>query len=458
MPQTTNFGFPLMADTPPEGTTGKDLRDMIVGASEDSLASMVDAELQSVKSSVLPVNPNITLTWDGNTSGLDAASGYLTVYGNTTQRFYRISDTPLGCTISYSQYAYRREPKKISDYLIAYGEGSERIAFSALRDNQSCTVQETYLSGTLTFPKKGFYAYRISSSNYCTKIVTLDSPYDPKTMGSLVSETTSNKVKSISDESTDNQYPSAKAVWNALSSHSGNNADIPTKLSQLENDAGYLTQEDIAHLQNAESDDNKVNFIDDWFGDNVNSVSYPTTKAVYDFVTSHVKKEISVAESNIFIPIGEWDGDTTGRFNILGMFYKVSGSTKTPEKMKFSMSGKDAEGIVQKIDMFTDLVTDGLITDLAQMLGIYVYTMGGDMVIVVADRTGVIPAAVIEQLMGVNPGADIPYEEGTYFFGSQDSDALIFVSEASAVVGVKDYIDEKFDALCELIGSKESDT
>lgn len=48
MSQTTNFGFPLWGDIPPEGATGKDLRDAILGEGEDSFASMVDRELGDI--------------------------------------------------------------------------------------------------------------------------------------------------------------------------------------------------------------------------------------------------------------------------------------------------------------------------------------------------------------------------------------------------------------------------
>ena len=48
MPQTTNYGFPLLADTPPEGMTGKDLRKMILGEGEESLAQMLDAALKAL--------------------------------------------------------------------------------------------------------------------------------------------------------------------------------------------------------------------------------------------------------------------------------------------------------------------------------------------------------------------------------------------------------------------------
>ena len=52
MPQTTNYGFPLLAATPPEGMTGKDLRDLILGEGEDSLAQKLDAALKNVEDTI----------------------------------------------------------------------------------------------------------------------------------------------------------------------------------------------------------------------------------------------------------------------------------------------------------------------------------------------------------------------------------------------------------------------
>lgn len=46
MPQTSNFGLPLWGDTPPEGATGKTLRDAIIGQGAESLAQRVDALAQ----------------------------------------------------------------------------------------------------------------------------------------------------------------------------------------------------------------------------------------------------------------------------------------------------------------------------------------------------------------------------------------------------------------------------
>ena len=53
-------------------------------------------------------------------------------------------------------------------------------------------------------------------------------------------EDKSNKVTSMTAQSTDDQYPSAKAVYDELGSKA-DTSDIPTKTSDLDNDSGFLT-------------------------------------------------------------------------------------------------------------------------------------------------------------------------------------------------------------------------
>ena len=53
-------------------------------------------------------------------------------------------------------------------------------------------------------------------------------------------EETNNKTTSLSSSSTNTQYPSAKCVYDELS-NKANSSDIPTKVSDLTNDAGYTT-------------------------------------------------------------------------------------------------------------------------------------------------------------------------------------------------------------------------
>lgn len=87
-------------------------------------------------------------------------------------------------------------------------------------------------------------------------------------------EDKSNKVTSISSASTDEQYPSAKLVYDQLAGKA-NTSDIPTAVSELDNDSGYLVASDIT---GKEDNTNKVTSLSASSTD----VQYPSAKAVYD--------------------------------------------------------------------------------------------------------------------------------------------------------------------------------
>lgn len=92
-------------------------------------------------------------------------------------------------------------------------------------------------------------------------------------------ENSSNKVTSLSSESTDTQYPSAKLVYDELATKADAD-DIPTKTSDLTNDGdgtnAFLTQhQDISGKENSS---NKVTSISAESTD----TQYPSAKLVYD--------------------------------------------------------------------------------------------------------------------------------------------------------------------------------
>lgn len=92
-------------------------------------------------------------------------------------------------------------------------------------------------------------------------------------------ENSSNKVTSLSSESTDTQYPSAKLVYDELATKADAD-DIPTKTSDLTNDGdgtnAFLTQhQDISGKENSS---NKVTSLSSESTD----TQYPSAKLVYD--------------------------------------------------------------------------------------------------------------------------------------------------------------------------------
>ncbi len=519
MPQTANFGFPLWGDTPPEGATGKDLRDAILGEGRDSLASMVDMELENVKRTVPPVGKNtFNVEWDGSTAGRVKAIGSYkysmkfgtTLMGDIALQYYKVYDEPVisrsaltgsgKAYVTYNKVQFsldfgfkitgEREFSKASDNVYicltngtspVTSEGSILALFSVLEDGAVYSSED----GTLTFPEKGLYA--VKAQGYDARFVSLSSEenayYDPDTMPDAAMELISHKVTEISEESTDKQYPSAKAVWNALNSNSGSGGiseikvngeaavpedgsvdiTVPTKVSELENDEGYLTEDDISiptklselindtgfvtadpgNLNDTENTSNKVTYFNS--AENLNDIKYPTTQAVYDFV----KEELETAPAKVFLPFAEWDGDTDGRDNFLGIFYKISDATDVPNyPLMVERSFRDADGTTS---LFFKYVTDGSITVLEDAFGIVILTVEETPAVVIADRSGTLPAAVIEEMMGENPGMDVPYTQGTYFLYVADDGGSVFDSKAEIVMTAKEYIDRKFDELAAMM-------
>lgn len=492
MPQTKNFGFPLIADTPPEGATGKDLRNMTVGEGDGSLASMVDDELQKVKNSVLPVyQKGITLTWDGNTTNLTAAGGKLSFKFATisgTESFYKISDEIITSDFKNGN-DITQKAVRFGDNVYGFGFANSWSAFCALSAGASVTISDSLTTGTLTFPQSGFYVGKYSHNGaYTEKVIVSErrTAYDPDTMGSLAAETTNNRVQVINGNSTHDKYPTAKAVWNALANAGGSGGisgvkvngaaleaengevdiTVPTKTSELENDSGFVTG---AALAGKEDVSNKLQTYTGTEGSwsDATSTNYPSAAAVRDFVASYVGKHAATfgdfAElyemfihpemNTVELDAVTWDGNTEGVPDFLGVMYKIGEYTEFPDKFKAELSLKESDGTVSgPIDAFESgfpyFFTNSKTTDLKEAFGIVVYSLdrGGNDVqplIVVSDRSGTLPAAVIEQMMGTNPGMDVPYESGVYVLYNGE----MFVSKAVSYITVKNYIDKRLEDL-----------
>lgn len=56
MPQTTNLGLPLWGESPPEGATGLDLRNAIIGEDENSLAQKIDAQVERLENKAAEIS------------------------------------------------------------------------------------------------------------------------------------------------------------------------------------------------------------------------------------------------------------------------------------------------------------------------------------------------------------------------------------------------------------------
>lgn len=56
MPQTTNLGLPLWGESPPEGATGLDLRNAIIGENDNSLAQKIDAQVERLENKAAEIS------------------------------------------------------------------------------------------------------------------------------------------------------------------------------------------------------------------------------------------------------------------------------------------------------------------------------------------------------------------------------------------------------------------
>lgn len=173
------------------------------------------------------------------------------------------------------------------------------------------------------------------------------------------------------------------------------------------------------------------------------------TLADIEGMLAGIEGTLAAMQNNLFFPMGEWDGDITGRFAVLGMFYKVSENTIVPSRVFFAVNIIEADGNVSGEDNV--FISDGVMTDLAELLGITMFTSDGDPMLVVADRAGTLPAAVVEQVIGVNPGMDIPYEAGTYVFGEMQGNKFLFIRRAEGIMPIPLYIDAKIGEIKALL-------
>lgn len=207
--------------------------------------------------------------------------------------------------------------------------------------------------------------------------------------------------------------------------------EIPTKTSQLENDSNFLDL-DSARNQLIIGPNTTMDYSGYW--------NYTTTTSgalCAQETIECVQTELAITTPNIIEPICEWNGDTTDKFVILSMFYKISSNIIAPNKILIRISSDD--------DTSADIIRGFVLSKDSSLeaLNLYLYSANSNPVVVVATQSGSLPASVVEQMTGINPGADVPFEEGTYVVKQE----RLFISKISSVISVKDYIDQKIVSL-----------
>ncbi|MBQ9024846.1 MAG: hypothetical protein IJ104_00490 [Methanobrevibacter sp.] len=124
-----------------------------------------------------------------------------------------------------------------------------------------------------------------------TSELTNDSGFLTEHQSITGKEDKSNKVTTLSSASTDDQYPSAKLVYDELADKA-DTADIPTAVSELTNDSGYLVASDVS---GKEDSSNKVTSLTASSTD----TQYPSAKAVYDGLAGKAASSHSHAISDV---------------------------------------------------------------------------------------------------------------------------------------------------------------
>ena len=165
-------------------------------------------------------------------------------------------------------------------------------------------------------------------------------------------EDKSNKVTSLSSASTDEQYPSAKLVYDELEGKA-DTGDIPTAVSELTNDSGYLVANDIA---GKEDSSNKVTSLSASSTD----TQYPSAKAVYTGLAgkaasshSHAIADVTDLQDALDDKVDETDlatVATTGSYDDLTDKPTLSslGGVVTVEKQASAESGFTATYVVKQ--------------------------------------------------------------------------------------------------------------
>lgn len=181
-------------------------------------------------------------SWDGVTTGLPSL---VQVYYGTN--FYRVFETPIIGKItnvvlqetagdSYNIQIDKDaiySPEKQTEFIYTYSCGqAESVIISVLKDSVSY--------GNLAFPYRGTYLMlKDYSASYgklwIASLTVLESNYDHKDMPDIKIEVANNKTQVIDDNSTHEQYPTAKAVNESLK-------NIVEKTIPIEQDLFPLTE------------------------------------------------------------------------------------------------------------------------------------------------------------------------------------------------------------------------
>lgn len=272
MAQSTNMGLPLWGEIPPEGATGKTLRDAILGMGTDSMAQLLDAKAQ-IRANMATAANNDSIPADdskypscqlvkqaleagqggvplayGDEIRVGIGSGYLynqfeieDSAGVLSYRLVKSSDAVLRCkkvkvTYKHDDFwwnknwsspfqdiqsgIYELEQSENGDYAVAFSGFpiicvlvvySDTLAFPTWGGTTLNLTKGTYL---------GYFNHHVDPDTEYTvtadAVTPAEEAYDPQIMPDAVGELVNNRVTQINDSSDHRHYPTAQAVYDAM--------------------------------------------------------------------------------------------------------------------------------------------------------------------------------------------------------------------------------------------------
>lgn len=264
MPQTTHYGFPLLADTPPEGMTGKDLRKLLLGEDETSLAQMLDAALKALADAKESTSNKVL----SGQSWLAAEGDKL--YPSMSRMSEHVSSIRRSTMARLTEYVLKTGQYSVSQVIKWDGYDTATVVLGLHKAGEFVSFPDCY-----TYILSSFKYEFLLSNETKSRFDALKDDYgvvvygdwedgdDPlKHMQVIACDRSgtlpADVIRTVSPDYTGEDMPYEAGVYLPKKSSADDTIYIsaaaglttpeapPTKVSELENDAGYVTQDEVA--------------------------------------------------------------------------------------------------------------------------------------------------------------------------------------------------------------------